>query len=399
MNPALLALSVCTFALGFAEFVTVSLVPAIAQATHFSVAQIGLLVGMYAIGVSVGAPVLSTLLSRYPRRRVLSLAMWVFALSNLAVAMSGSFPIMIGSRFVGGLMHGLLLALASATAAAAADPNKSGAAIATVFAGLTVALVVGVPLGTLAGESFAWTYVFIGIAAISVMGALGLAKLMPEEVVGATVPANAGVSTTLSDPKILCGVAVTALGYAGSFTGFTYIAVVLKDLTHLTVESVTAMFAVYGVSAAIGNALGGHLVDKAGSRTASMLVIAGIGAALLATTQLAGSVAAMAVILALWDLASFGAVPILQKTVVHAAETNPAASSETASGLNIAGFNIGIAAGSALGGLASQYGVLNAMYAGLVPVALALVLATRLKKAESQSTLTHPELQPQGFSK
>ncbi len=139
MSLALFALSACTFALGFAEFVAVSLVPSIAAGTHLSVGSVGMMIGIYAIGVSIGAPTLSALLAHAPRRRVLATSMLVFAAGNLSTAMTMSLPMLLGSRFLAGLMHGVVLALASSTAAAAVGPERSGNAIATVFGGLPAA--------------------------------------------------------------------------------------------------------------------------------------------------------------------------------------------------------------------------------------------------------------------
>ncbi|SDP27335.1 Major Facilitator Superfamily protein [Rhodoferax sp. OV413] len=167
MSPALLALSAGTFALGFAEFVAVSLVPAIAADTGLGLGEVGLVVGVYAIGVSIGAPVLSAWLAPASRRRVLAVSMLLFAVGNAVTALSSSLPLLLGSRLLAGLMHGVVLALAASTAASAAGPARSGQAIATVFGGLTLALVLGVPLGTLASGTVRWQFIFGAIALLS----------------------------------------------------------------------------------------------------------------------------------------------------------------------------------------------------------------------------------------
>jgi len=381
MSFALLALSVCTFALGFAEFVAVSLVPSVAANLHLSVGSVGMMIGIYAIGVSIGAPTLSALLARAPRRGVLAVSMLVFAVGNIVTALSPSLPMLLTSRFVSGLMHGVVIALASSTAAAAVGPEKSGKAIATVFAGLTVALMIGVPVGTYAGGHFHWQYVFVAIAVIGAFSSIALMVFTPAiQLTDASEPDqapshNRRVAATVLNTKILHPVLTTAFAYAASFTGFTYISVLLGKLTHLGATGITGMFVLYGVFAAIGNALGGRYVDRFGSKTATLTVLAGLFLALMGAYLGAASVAAMACVMVVWGIASFGAVPILQNTVLMVARHHPEASPEVASGMNIAAFNIGIAMGSVLGAMASQYSAAAPMLLGLLPLVFAGLLA------------------------
>ncbi|WP_369790417.1 MFS transporter [Rouxiella sp. WC2420] len=383
MSLALFALSICTFALGLAEFVAVSLVPAIAAGTHLNVSSVGMMIGIYAIGVSIGAPTLSALLAKSPRKTVLAICMLVFAAGNIGTALTSSIAVLLLTRFVAGLMHGVVIALASSTAASAVSQEKSGGAIATVFAGLTVALMLGVPLGTLAGSHFAWQDVFFTLGGISIVAAMAILFFTPKVTIKGDDSSKPSVSvwSTLTDRQILHPVVITALTYAGSFTGFTYISVLLADNTHLSASGITGMFAIYGVAAAIGNALGGRFVDAMGSRTAAIAVIIGIGLALLGASMLSSSTVAMSVVMAIWGIASFGAVPIMQKTVFITAQGNPVASPEVASGMNIAAFNVGIAVGSILGGIASHYSPSAPMFVGLLPLILAALLAFALRQA------------------
>ncbi len=383
MSLALFALSLCTFALGLAEFVAVSLVPAIAAGTHLNVSSVGLMIGVYALGVSIGAPTLSALLAKSPRKTVLAICMLIFAAGNIGTAITSSIAILLITRFAAGLMHGVVIALASSTAASAVSQEKSGNAIATVFAGLTVALMLGVPLGTLAGSHFAWQDVFFTLGGISVLAAIAILYFTPRVTVKWDDNSGQSVSvwSTLTDRQILHPVFITALTYAGSFTGFTYISVLLAENTHLSASGITGMFAFYGVAAAIGNALGGRFVDAVGSRTAAITVIVGIGLALLGASQLSSSMLAMAVVMAIWGIASFGTVPVMQKTVFITAQGNPVASPEVASGMNIAAFNVGITVGSILGGVASHHSASAPMVLGLFPLLLAALFAFALRPA------------------
>ncbi len=385
MSFALFALSLCTFALGLAEFVAVSLVPAIAAGTHLNVSSVGMMIGVYALGVSIGAPTLSALLAKSPRKTVLAICMLVFAVGNLGTALTSNLSILLLTRFVAGLMHGVVIALAASTAASAVSQEKSGSAIATVFAGLTVALMLGVPLGTLAGGHFAWQDVFLTLSGISVLASIAIMLFTPKVAIKQQDAHQPAVSvwSTLTDRKILHPVIITALTYGGSFTGFTYISVLLGENTHLSASGITGMFALYGVAAAIGNAMGGRFVDSVGSRAAALTVIVGIGLALLSAFMLSSSVAAMSVVMALWGVASFGAVPIMQKTVFITAQANPVASPEVASGMNIAAFNVGITLGSVLGGVASHSSAAAPMVVGLLPLLLAALLAFALRPASA----------------
>jgi len=397
MSLALLALSLCTFALGFAEFVAVSLVPSIASDTGMSVGAVGMMIGGYALGVAIGAPTLSAWLARAPRRRVLAISMFVFALANAVTAATASLPVLLASRFVAGLMHGVVLALAASTAAAAAKPGESGNAIAIVFGGLTVALVLGVPLGTFAGTALRWQVAFAAVGAIALLGAVALACFGPASVATAAMARRASAAATISDRHTLLPVAITALTYAGSFTGFTYVSVLIAKATLLGPRGVAALFIVYGVSAAIGNAVGGQFVDRVGSRAATWTVIGGLFVAIAGAALGAGSPAAMTLAMSVWGLASFGAVPILQKTVLDAAQRNPLGSPELASGMNIAAFNVGIAAGSTLGGFASHLSLVAPMWVAIAPLLVAAVLARRLASRTAATASPTPSLIEQGL--
>ncbi|KQN52142.1 hypothetical protein ASE93_03085 [Serratia sp. Leaf50] len=383
MSLALFALSLCTFALGLAEFVAVSLVPAVAAGTHLNVSSVGMMIGIYAIGVSIGAPTLSALLAKSPRKTVLAVCMLVFAAGNIGTALTSSMAMLLLTRFIAGLMHGVVIALAASTAASAVSQEKSGNAIATVFAGLTVALMLGVPLGTLAGSHFAWQDVFFTLGGISIAAAIAVLFFMPKVTIKVENINEPSISvwSTLTDRQILHPVVITALTYAGSFTGFTYISVLLAQNTHLGASGITGMFAIFGVAAAIGNALGGRFVDAMGSRAAAITVIAGIGLALVNASLFSSSTLAMSAVMAVWGIASFGAVPIMQKTVFVMAQGNPVASPEVASGMNIAAFNVGIAAGSILGGIASLYSATVPMVVGLLPLLLAALFAIAIRPA------------------
>jgi predicted MFS family arabinose efflux permease len=220
----------------------------------------------------------------------------------------------------------------------------------------------------------------MAIAVIAMLGAGMLALSMPSMGSGAApVPqVRAMAAGTVTDRAILYSTAITALAYTGSFTGFTYVSVLLERQTHLGAAGITAMFTLYGVAAAVGNALGGRFMDRVGARQASLSVLGTLALALAGAWAFAGSAAAMGAVMVAWGAASFGAVPVLQTAVLLAAKRNPATSPEIASGMNIAAFNLGITAGSAIGGYVSLASVQMPMLAGLVPLAAGAAMAWRL---------------------
>jgi predicted MFS family arabinose efflux permease len=310
---------------------------------------------------------------------VLAASMLFFAAGNIVTALSSTLPLLLASRFLSGLMHGVVMALAASTAVAAAGTGRSGNAVATVFAGLTIALMVGVPLGTFAGGYLPWQYIFLAIAAIGIVSAIALLVFAPKITLAAPESgAKPTVWGTISDYKTLYSAAITVLSYTGSFTGFTYISVLLERHTQLAASGVTMMFVLYGVAATVGNTLGGKFMDKVGSRNATLVIVAGLIIAMAGAYAGADSIAAMAVVMALWGLASFGAVPVLHTAVLLVANHNPAGSVDIASGMNIAAFNLGITIGSAIGGYASVHSAQMPMLVGLAPLAIAAAMASRL---------------------
>lgn len=273
MPPVVYAFALSAFALGFTEFVTIGLVPAIAASLRVEVEAIGGAVSAFAIGATIGAPILTALAAAWSRRRLLLAAMAVLTLGNFVVALSTSLPMLLAARFGSGLGHGVFLAVASSAATRLVPPERAGAAVATVFGGLTLALAFGVPLGTFLGGIWTWQAIFLAVAACGGIGFLGLAVLMPPARDGGA-PRDALVGLrALLDRRLLAAAGVTVLAYTGSFGLFSYIAPLLIDVTGLAPAHVGAMMLVYGVAAAIGNVAGGSITDRLGPDRAVMLVL------------------------------------------------------------------------------------------------------------------------------
>lgn len=348
------------FALGLAEFVPIGLTEVVASGLDVGVDRAGHMVTLYALGAAVSAPILSALTANWPRKRAMLATVLLFTAGSLAAALAPHVLSLNAARFVAGAGHGLFLAVAANTAAEIAGQEKSGRAIAVVFGGFTLAMAVGVPVSTWLGGVLSWR---IALGVIAVFGAIGFAGLLMGMKPAANThePADASVRAALAalfHPALLAAALVTVLSYAGSFMTFTYIAPLLTEITRLGTGTISAFMLIFGVAAVAGNALGGRLTDSLGVDRASALIIGGIAALALGIWALAASALAMGILVALLGAFTFASVPALQARLLRVAEIHVPAARGVASGLNIAGFNAGIALGSFLGGaVLSTFGV------------------------------------------
>ncbi|MEB7884397.1 MFS transporter [Serratia fonticola] len=367
--------ALCAFALGFTEFVTIGLVSTISTDLQSTVSQVGSAVTTYALGAVIGAPGLTALATRWSRKRLLLVAMALFTLGNAVVSLSTALTPMLLARFASGLGHGVFLAVASSVATQLAGRHRAGAAVAVVFGGLTLALALGVPLGTYLGSVLSWQVIFMTVAASGAIGFLGLLFLMP----GAegSVPDEANAMDGLKamfNPRLLAGAGITVLAYAGSFTLYTYISPLLLQVTLVSEGTASLLMLAYGVMAAIGNIWGGRLTDKRGADYAVMVVLVGLAIVLLAVWLSAMSLVLMALLVGLLGALTYAAVPALQARVIALSHDYAPQAPAVAAGLNISGFNGGIALGSVIGGVTLQVsGLVSTAWVGAVVVALGIL--------------------------
>ena len=348
---ALLALTLGAYAIGTTEFVIVGLIPTIAADLGVTLPSAGLLVSLYALGVAVGAPVLTALTGRVPRKTLLVALMLLFTLGNVIAWMAPGYGSLIVARVLTGLAHGVFFSIGSIIATSVVPKEKAASAIAIMFTGLTVALVTGVPLGTFIGQHLGWRATFLAVAALGVIALIGSLLFVPRNL-QRSAPATFGQQlAVLAQPRLLLVYAITALGYGGTFLSFTYLASILQDVTGFSANAVSGVLLVYGVSVAIGNLWGGRLADRRGPIPALKLIFALLAAVLFLLTFTAYNTwLVLLTVLALGAVA-FGNVPGLQVYVVKQAQRFAPQAADVASGLNIAAFNVGIALGASLGGL------------------------------------------------
>ncbi|WP_411704753.1 MFS transporter [Edaphovirga cremea] len=367
--------ALCAFALGFTEFVTIGLVSNISADLHSSVSQVGTAVTVYALGAVIGAPGLTALATRWPRKRLLLAAMGLFTLGNTVVGLSDALTPMLVARFASGLGHGVFLAVASSVATQLVGRNRAGAAVAVVFAGLTLALALGVPLGTYLGSILSWQVIFMAVAACGTIGFVGLLILMPTDHNDTSAQANAmdGLKA-IFNPRLLAGAGITVLAYAGSFTLYTYISPILLVVTKVSESTASLLMLGYGVMAAIGNVWGGRLADRRGADAAVMTVLIGLVVVLIAIWIFAPSLTLMVPLVGLLGALTYAAVPALQARLIGLSHIHAPQAPAVAAGLNIAGFNGGIALGSLLGGVSLEtIGLASTGWVGAFTVCLGII--------------------------
>lgn len=355
MPIALLALTISAFAIGTTEFVIVGLLPTIAADLGVNLPSAGLLVSLYALGVAVGAPVLTALTGKLPRKALLLALMVLFTLGNLLAWQAPGYTSLVVARILTGLAHGVFFSIGSTIATSLVPKEKAASAIAIMFTGLTVALVTGVPLGTFIGQHFGWRETFLAVSALGVVAFVGSLLFVPKNIAHSAPASLLQQVKVLGEPRLLLVYAMTAVGYGGSFTAFTFLAPLLQDISGFTASAVGLVMLVYGVSVAVGNIWGGKLADSRGPVGALKIIFLGLALVLLAVTFVAPFKWLMLVTVLVWGAFAFGNVAGLQVYVVQQAEHYTPRAVDVASGLNIAAFNLGIAGGAWGGGLIVEH--------------------------------------------
>ena len=386
MPLALWALTLSAFAIGTTEFVIVGLVPTIANDLGVSLPSAGLLVSLYAVGVAIGAPVLTALTGRWNRKVVLISLMGLFVMGNLLAWQAPSYETLIIARILTGLAHGVFFSIGSMIATSLVSKDKEASAIAIMFTGLTVALVTGVPLGTWIGQHFGWRATFLVVSSLGIIALIGSAVLVPKNL-KQSIPATFKEQLqVIVKPRLLLVYLMTILGYGGTFTAFTYLAPILEQQTGFASSTIGIIMLVYGVSVAVGNIWGGKLADKRGPISALSIIFSALTIILLAFTFTMESKVAAVLTILIWGAFAFGNVPGLQLYVVKQAKKHTPNAVDVASGLNIAAFNIGIALGSITGGLVVEHMELkDTAWIGAVVSLLALIVTRYSGRLDKQN--------------
>lgn len=361
-------LALGAFGIGVTEFAPMGMLPAMASDLQVSIPTAGLLVSAYALGVMAGGPVMALLTTGMERRRQLMVLTCLFTLGNLLAALSHSYGMLLTARLITSLHHGAFFGTGALVAAELVPPQRRSAAVATMFMGLTLANLAGVPLAAWASEHIGWRMAFWGMTMLGLGTLVALRFALP-----CLPPLESGhplaEMRVVLRPAVLRALALTVFGSTALFTVFTYIAPILRHETQGSVNYVTAMLITCGAGFTLGNWLGGRAADRGLARTlfAAFAVLTLI---LLAFPLVMRLAVPMAVLIFLWAVASFALVPALQVGVMAAAHDAPS----LASTMNIGAFNMGNAMRAALGGavIAAGWGYVMVPLAGAGAAAVAV---------------------------
>ncbi|MGR9421960.1 MFS transporter [Rhizobium leguminosarum] len=350
MPLALLVLALSSFAIGTTEFVIMGLLPEVAADLSVSIPQAGWLVTGYALAVAIGAPVMAVSTAKLKRRTALIALMAFFIAGNLLCALASDYWVLMIARVVTALCHGAFFGIGSVVAAGLVAEDRKARAVALMFTGLTLANVLGVPLGTAIGQAYGWRATFGVVTVIGIVTISGLIAILPRD----KQQKNGSIlreTAALRNGRLWLALSTTVFFAASMFALFTYIAPLLRDVTGVSPEGVTWTLFLIGLGLTIGNLVGGKLADWRLGAT-----LAGVFAA-IATTSIAFSYTSRFFIpaeitLFLWAMASFAAVPALQVGVVGFGKDAP----NLVSTINIGAFNTGNALGAWVGGVVIDAG-------------------------------------------
>ncbi|EJJ25891.1 MFS transporter [Rhizobium sp. CF142] len=366
MPLALLVLALSSFAIGTTEFVIMGLLPEVAADLSVNIPQAGWLVTGYALAVALGAPIMAVSTAKLKRRSALIMLMAFFIAGNLLCAIAPNYWVLMIARIVTALCHGAFFGIGSVVAANLVSEDRKARAVALMFTGLTLANVLGVPLGTAIGQAFGWRSTFWVVTAIGIVTIAGLIAILPRDK-QETQSSILREIAALKNVRLWMALSVTVFFAASMFTLFTYIAPLLRDVTGISPEGVTWTLFLIGIGLTVGNLIGGKLADwRLGATLASVFaVIALTSAAFFYTSRF---VIPAEITLFLWAAATFAAVPALQVGVVGFGKDAP----NLVSTINIGAFNTGNALGAWVGGMVINAG-LDFVHVPLAAAAMALI--------------------------
>ena len=373
MPLALWALALSAFGIGTTEFVIAGLLPQVAADFNISIPEAGNLATVYALGVFVGAPLLIILGTRIPRKGMLMLLMSLFVVGNFITATASDFNIALVGRFVTSLTHGAFFGIGAILAADLVAPNKRIQAISFMFSGLTVANLIGVPVGTWLSQVMSWRDTFYAITGVGVLGFIGVMMLIPK-ISNHERPQIKKEFAAFANTRVLLAMGITVFGPAAFFTSITYIAPMMVEIAKFDPASVTWLMIVFGLGLFLGNILGGRYADKA-LMPLLYLTLGGQAIVLLIFSVTAHSQIMSVACILLMAGFGFATVSPIQKLVMDKARA--AGAPTLASAVNIGLFNLGNAIGAWVGGLviAAGLGLAAPNWAGALLSLIALLLA------------------------
>ncbi|WP_445116930.1 MFS transporter [Acinetobacter sp. WZC-1] len=382
INFPLLALAIGAFAIGTTEFSPMGFLPQMAESLQISIPTAGMLITAYALGVMIGAPIMTLWFGHFPRRKALIVLMGIFTVGNLLAAIAPNYWGLMGARIITSLNHGAFFGIGSIVATSVVPRNKQASAVAMMFMGLTIANIGGVPLATWVGQNIGWRMSFAAIAGLGIITMLSLWKALPEGSAGSK-PNVAQEIKVLTRLPVILALLTTVMSAGAMFTLYTYIAPSLQNISHATPTLITLMLVLIGVGFSIGNHLGGKFADRSLNKTLigflALLMLMMLLFPLLAKTTLGAAIA-----LVVWGATAFAVVPPLQMRVMSVAHE----AAGLASSINIGAFNLGNALGAAAGGAVLSLGMSYAAVSvtGAILTGLGLLLVFIQMKLSPNTT-------------
>ncbi|MCX8281691.1 MFS transporter [Phyllobacterium sp. 0TCS1.6C] len=352
MPLPILALAIASFCIGTTEFVIMGLLPEVAADLSVSIPSAGLLVTGYALGVVLGAPIIAIATASMPRKPVLVGLAMLFVIGNLFCAIAPNYWLLMLARVVTAFGHGAFFGIGSVVAASLVPRHKRASAIALMFAGLTLANILGVPAGTALGEVYGWRSTFFAVVVIGIAAVIAIHVLVPSAGEGQKGAGILNEVKVLAKLQVWLAMLISALASGSLFAVFTYIKPILTDVSGISTGSVTWVLLLFGAGMTVGNVVGGRLADwKLMPTVLATLVALAVTHVVLA--EVAGFATATIVLVFFWGVLTFVIVPPLQMRVVESADEAP----NLAATLNQGAFNFGNAAGAWIGGAALTLGV------------------------------------------
>lgn len=385
MPIALFALAIGAFGIGLTEFLIAGILPQIAADFKIDIPTSGLMATTYALGVFIGAPILTVLGAKVPRKTMLIVLTLIFTLGNMLTAFAPTFPIALAGRIITSLNHGCFFGLGSIIAASLVAKDRQASAIAFMFTGLTMANLFGVPIGTWLAHTYDWRLVFWIISGIGLITLLSIITLIPNLKAGKAIAFKTELRAFI-DPQVILSMGITVFGPAAFFTSITYIAPMMLD-NGFTDAGVARLMVLFGLGLAVGNWIGGRFADRSLFGTLFVTLAAQSFILLVFWLCVDNSIIASACVF-LMAAFGFATVSPIQKLVMDRA--NQAGAPTMASSVNIGMFNLGNAIGAWAGGatIAAGFSLASPNWAGALLSLIALGLALIAWQSQHTSQMT-----------
>ncbi|KAA8734327.1 MFS transporter [Acinetobacter qingfengensis] len=374
------ALAITSFAIGLAEFIVVGILPTIAHTFDISIVLAGKLVGIYAFALAIGTPVLVLLLSQFNRKHVLIGLIITFILGNGICIFAVNFPMLLLGRIVTAIAHGSFFAFGASMVMQLVVKQQTGRAIAIMFSGLTIAMVIGVPLGSLIGYLWHWSIPFFAVILFAVMGLVAVFKYIPALTTTNHFHFKMQLDALTHYPIWLM-LLLTILSFGASFSAFTFITPILVNITGFSYTIASMLLIIFGIATFIGNTLGGTLTVKLGWQKTLFYFCIALLITLTCLSMLMSYQVLMVPLLFVWGIAAFGVSPTLQTGVLTMAERYSPKSIDFSSALNISAFNLGITLGETSGSyFVAKQQLSQTPLAGIAMICGAMMCLAMIKK-------------------